>query len=147
MLETSKELGESVNDTCNLATTVSEVDYEGEICWTTPQRAQLFSIVMWASLATGLPAGLIVDRCFSRVIKCALFPFRYGPKSLLIASMVLHMIGTFFLPLAATIHPYAAWPAILVRFVLGLGLVSEELALLVLRNSETPCQHGIIPQN
>jgi MFS family permease len=73
----------------------------------------MFSIIFWASLVTGIPGGFIVDR--------------YGPKLLFILCMMLHVVGTMLLPAAALYFP--TYATLILRFVLGLGMVSDHTAM------------------
>uniref|UniRef100_A0A914X0S2 Major facilitator superfamily (MFS) profile domain-containing protein n=1 Tax=Plectus sambesii TaxID=2011161 RepID=A0A914X0S2_9BILA len=80
-------------------------EYNGELNWTPTQISLIFSAVSWGGLLTGFFSGWVADR--------------YGPKNILLAACVVHVIGSFLTPTIAVRVGFYGMVGI--RFIMGLG--------------------------
>uniref|UniRef100_A0A914UR20 Major facilitator superfamily (MFS) profile domain-containing protein n=1 Tax=Plectus sambesii TaxID=2011161 RepID=A0A914UR20_9BILA len=90
--------------TCQLAPEVQS-EYNGELNWTSTQISLIFSAIFWGGLVTGVFSGWLADR--------------YGPKNILLAACVVHVIGSFLTPTIAVRVGFYGMVGI--RFIMGLG--------------------------
>jgi MFS family permease len=89
---------------------------QGTINWSTNDLSQLFAVIYYSSLITGIPAGILSDR--------------YGPKVFLLSGLAITIFSTALLPVVAIHLPY--WYSWALRFVFGLGFVSQREAYQLL---------------
>lgn len=84
---------------------VARSEYEGTFVWTSDQQAMLFAAIFWGGLISGFPAGWLADR--------------YGPKNLVLLSVLSNILGSVLSPVSADRGGYAA--LFVVRFIMGVG--------------------------